>query len=124
MKRMMWSCLLVALLLPLASGAPADAQVQRPGKPYACPDVYAPVICSDGNVYSNSCYASVAGATGCVPYDIFETEAAAAARPLCPGGFECLDVWDPVICSNGVVYSNGCYARRACATGCVPYGAV
>jgi len=27
-----------------------------------------------------------------------------------------------VICSNGHVYSNGCYAARACATGCVPYG--
>jgi hypothetical protein len=33
-----------------------------------CPDVYAPVICSNGHVYSNSCYASAAGATGCVPY--------------------------------------------------------
>jgi hypothetical protein len=36
----------------------------------------------------------------------------------------CLDVWNPVICSNGVVYSNSCYAYRACATGCVPYGDV
>jgi hypothetical protein len=36
----------------------------------------------------------------------------------------CLDVWNPVICSNGVVYSNSCYAYRACATGCVPYGEV
>ncbi len=44
-------------------------------------------------------------------------------RPLClPGQFECLDVWDPVICSNGVVYSNFCYAARACATGCVRWG--
>jgi len=34
----------------------------------------------------------------------------------------CLDYWNPVICDNGVVYSNDCYARRACATGCVPYG--
>lgn len=34
----------------------------------ACPDVWKPVICSDGNVYSNSCYASLAGASGCVPY--------------------------------------------------------
>lgn len=34
----------------------------------------------------------------------------------------CLDVWDPVICDDGNVYSNDCYARRACATGCVPYG--
>jgi len=40
----------------------------------------------------------------------------------CPRNINCLDVWDPVICSNGVVYSNSCYAYRACATGCVPYG--
>lgn len=44
------------------------------------------------------------------------------------GGFgcgprNCLDVWQPVICSDGQVYSNLCYAQRACATGCVPYGA-
>lgn len=40
----------------------------------------------------------------------------------CPRNIECLDVWDPVICSDGVVYSNSCYAYRACATGCTPYG--
>jgi len=40
----------------------------------------------------------------------------------CPRNIECLDVWQPVICSNGVIYSNSCYAYRACATGCVPYG--
>ena len=40
----------------------------------------------------------------------------------CPRNVNCLDVWQPVICSNGVIYSNGCYAYRACATGCVPYG--
>ncbi|MCO6438285.1 MAG: hypothetical protein J5J06_14415 [Phycisphaerae bacterium] len=41
----------------------------------------------------------------------------------CPRtGIYCLDVWDPVICDNGVVYSNDCYAYVACATGCVPYG--
>jgi hypothetical protein len=34
----------------------------------------------------------------------------------------CLDVWNPVTCSNGVTYSNLCYAQRACATGCVPGG--
>lgn len=38
----------------------------------------------------------------------------------CPNsGMYCLDVWDPVTCSNGVTYSNQCYADRACATGCV-----
>lgn len=115
MKKVLWSCLLICLALPLASSA---APLERGG--YACPDVYAPVLCSDGNVYSNGCYASVAGATGCVPYNLFEE---AAAVKLCPGGFECLDVWNPVIC-NGVVYSNACYAKRACATGCVPYGEV
>lgn len=38
------------------------------------------------------------------------------------GGCNCLDVWIPVICNNGVVYSNACYARCAKAKGCVPYG--
>jgi hypothetical protein len=32
-----------------------------------CPDVYAPVKCSNGVTYSNSCRASCAHATGCVP---------------------------------------------------------
>jgi hypothetical protein len=30
-----------------------------------CPDVFDPVICSDGNTYSNFCQAGCAGATGC-----------------------------------------------------------
>ena len=53
-----------------------------------------------------------------------KTEAAAGpwiGGPICPWApFYCLDVWDPVTCSNGVTYSNQCYADRACATGCVP----
>ncbi|MCO6438284.1 MAG: hypothetical protein J5J06_14410 [Phycisphaerae bacterium] len=40
----------------------------------------------------------------------------------CPRPILCPDVWDPVICSDGNIYSNDCYAYRACATGCVPYG--
>jgi len=32
-----------------------------------CPDVYAPVLCSNGVTYSNACRASCAHATGCVP---------------------------------------------------------
>lgn len=39
----------------------------------------------------------------------------------CWRDINCLDVWDPVICSDGKIYSNACYAYRACATGCVPY---
>ncbi|HEY9422494.1 MAG TPA: hypothetical protein VIW92_13845 [Thermoanaerobaculia bacterium] len=40
----------------------------------------------------------------------------------CGQGYECMDVWDPVICPNGRVYSNSCYAAKACQTNCVPYG--
>jgi hypothetical protein len=32
-----------------------------------CPDVYAPVTCSNGVTYSNGCVASCAHATGCHP---------------------------------------------------------
>ena len=49
----------------------------------------------------------------------------AIARPLgggCNKGTFCPDVYAPVICSNGQVYSNSCYAGKACATGCRPYG--
>lgn len=34
----------------------------------------------------------------------------------------CLDVWDPVICSNGQIYSNDCYALRACQFDCEEWG--
>lgn len=41
----------------------------------------------------------------------------------CPNPYIfCLDVWDPVVCDDGKVYSNQCYADRACATGCEPTG--
>ena len=43
-------------------------------------------------------------------------------KPCRPPLVFCLDVWDPVICDDGQVYSNQCYADRACATGCVPTG--
>lgn len=36
-----------------------------------CPYVYAPVKCSNGVTYTNGCFASCAGATGCVP--VFDT---------------------------------------------------
>jgi hypothetical protein len=45
-----------------------------------------------------------------------------AAFGGCNPNTQCLDVYKPVICSNGQVYSNSCYAAKACATGCVPYG--
>lgn len=50
------------------------------------------------------------------------SKALAAGGGGCNKGAECLDVYNPVICSNGQVYGNACYARKACATGCVPWG--
>jgi len=38
------------------------------------------------------------------------------------GGIVCLDVWLPVLCPDGNIYSNDCYALRAGQTGCVPWG--
>jgi hypothetical protein len=37
--------------------------------PCFCPEIWLPVICSNGMIYSNSCFAGCAGATGCVPFD-------------------------------------------------------
>lgn len=38
------------------------------GGPPLCPDIYAPVICSNGKIYPNQCYADRAKAKNCVPY--------------------------------------------------------
>ena len=41
----------------------------------------------------------------------------------CPRtGIFCTTQYDPVICDDGNVYSNACFAYVACATGCEPYG--
>lgn len=41
----------------------------------------------------------------------------------CPKNIACADVWDPVVCADGITYSNACYADRACAPGpCTPAG--
>jgi hypothetical protein len=41
-----------------------------PGGPFACPDLWAPVLCENGQVYSNFCYARLAGQTNCVPFGL------------------------------------------------------
>jgi hypothetical protein len=93
-----------------------------------CPDVWDPVICDDGQVYSNQCYADRACATGCEPYGgggIVVASTGGRDFRLCSNwDIYCLDVWDPVECDDGNVYSNQCYADRACATGCEPLGGV
>jgi hypothetical protein len=43
---------------------------------------------------------------------------ASAAPPFC----NCRQVYEPVICSNGQVYSNICFARCDGAKNCQPYG--
>ena len=62
---------LAAVLLASALSIPTPAAARPPGPPVNCPHIYQPVICSDGVVYDNGCYASAAGATGCEPYAIF-----------------------------------------------------
>jgi hypothetical protein len=63
----------IALAIALTAGAlavskPSEAVANCPRPGILCPDIYNPVICSNGHVYSNGCYAYVACATGCVPY--------------------------------------------------------
>jgi len=98
-------------------------------RPKICPMLWAPVICDDGKVYPNDCYAQKKCATGCEPYGDLLAGGDKKKPPVepppdkCPRtGWACPDVWDPVICDNGQIYSNGCYAWVDCATGCVPYG--
>jgi F0F1-type ATP synthase assembly protein I len=45
----------------------APVQASFGGGHCICPDIYAPVTCSNGVTYSNGCVASCAHATGCVP---------------------------------------------------------
>lgn len=60
---------------------------------------------------------------GVVGFGAFSaTTDAAGGFGGCGRGIYCLDVWRPVICPNGQIYSNDCYAFKACQTGCVPWG--
>lgn len=38
------------------------------GGPPVCPEIYAPVICDNGKVYPNQCWADRRNAKNCVPY--------------------------------------------------------
>ena len=54
------------------------------------------------------------------------TNAVAKKPVLAPGcPFEnilCILVFDPVICEDGNVYSNSCFALQACQFDCDPFG--
>lgn len=70
MKKLSLKLALAAALTMAALSVPSPSHAVLPGNlhPTACPENYAPVICSNGVVYANSCFASADGATGCVPY--------------------------------------------------------
>ncbi len=63
----------ILLILVLALGVvwAGKGGPKRPPKcpnwDLVCPDVWDPVVCDDGNTYSNQCYADRACATGCEP---------------------------------------------------------
>jgi len=60
---------LSAFLLIACAGGAVATSVAVAGPP-VCPQIYAPVICSNGKIYPNQCYADRAHAKNCVPYGI------------------------------------------------------
>ncbi len=52
-------------------------------------------------------------------FAVWPDEPVEAARP---GGILCPQIWAPVICRGDKVYPNQCFADRAHAKDCVPYG--
>jgi hypothetical protein len=67
--------------------------------PCNCSLQFNPVVCGDGNIYANQCFADCAGAPGpCTSFGI------------------CSNIFDPVTC-DGVTYANECQARLAGCTG-------
>jgi hypothetical protein len=72
MKRMKLFAL-AAVLTAASFAAPQAGAKCTP--PDVCPTIWDPVVCkSDGQFYSNKCFAAAACATGCVPTDEFGTK--------------------------------------------------
>ncbi|HUU84641.1 MAG TPA: hypothetical protein VM243_14170 [Phycisphaerae bacterium] len=95
---------LVLLLAVLtAIGLPDTAYAKKPGgggdddcpRDIMCPAYWDPVICDDGQTYSNACYAYAACATGC---ESMGQGPIILDRGDCPRDILCPDYWDPVIC--------------------------
>ena len=112
---------LISILVVSAVFVAGSALAKKPSPPpppggCLCPDVYSPVICSNGVVYSNLCQAGCAKATGCVPHGDATVQAA--------GGCRCPLIYAPVICDNGKTYSNQCLADCKNAKNCVPTGGI
>lgn len=51
----------------------ADGSGTCQTRPTACPEIYAPVIGSDGQVYDNACFAHAAGVDDCGPAPVAGT---------------------------------------------------
>jgi hypothetical protein len=81
------------------------------------------VMRNSKNTIGKGLFAAAVAAV-CVVGFTSATETAEAKRPGGGGGgvIYCLDVWRPVICPDGNIYSNDCYALRAGQVGCVPWG--
>jgi hypothetical protein len=72
-------------------------------------------------VLGASSLAFAATTPAAVPASTGGTGAAPAARCVPDPNPICYQIYAPVICNNGQVYTNQCYADAACATGCKPY---
>jgi len=59
---------MLTLAVVVGSVAVAIASMKTMAAPPVCPKIYAPVICDDGRVYVNQCYADRHHAQNCVPY--------------------------------------------------------
>ena len=64
----------LVLVLAVASLFMIGSSVEAKGR-CICPQVYAPVECAHGRVFSNQCVADCRNAKDCVPLEIFEMSA-------------------------------------------------
>lgn len=61
---------LLTLAVVVGSLVVAVASMSATARPPVCPQIYAPVICDNGKVYPNQCYADRNHAQNCVPYGL------------------------------------------------------
>jgi hypothetical protein len=103
-----------------------------------CSSEFDPVICQDGKVYANPCFAECAGGPGpCSAFGVCSNifnpvtcngvtyaNACQARLAGCTGPFTdlcpCPLIYAPVRCSDGTIYINACVAQCQGATGCTP----
>jgi hypothetical protein len=65
MKKVAFAAVL-AVATALGAFSTTDTADAASCGPRLCPDIYAPVVCSNGKTYPNQCYANRVCATGCV----------------------------------------------------------